>query len=79
MPFADVVVGLAVEGKAHTLHEEGAEALAGAAGEREVDRRGLQAAIPELVGDLPGEVRADVAVDVGDLVAGDDARTICRG
>src|SRR5690606_18607328 len=66
--LADVVVGLAVEGEAHAVDEEGAERLAGRTGEGEVDRAGRQADVALLVGDLAGEVGADVAVDVGELV-----------
>src|SRR5690606_27143745 len=57
---------------------ERAQALAGAAGERQIDCAPRQALIAALVSDLAGEVRADVAIDVGDLVTGDEARALAE-
>ena len=63
--LADVVVGVALEAQRDAGRQERAEALAGGAGEREVDGAVVEALRVGL-GDLVAEHRADGAVDVAD-------------
>src|SRR5439155_6929062 len=64
--LAAVVVGVADEVERHALGEESAEALAGRAGKADVDGVVGQALVAMAPGDVPGEHRADGAVDVAD-------------
>ena len=65
-PLAEVVVGVTDQAQRHPAGHEGPEALAGRAGQADVDRAvGQPGALP-LLGDLVAEHRADGAVDVAD-------------
>ena len=70
--FADVVVGIAFELERDALGEERAEALAGRAGELEVDRVVRQAVCAPRFDDLVAEDRADVRLV---LMIGSSCRT----
>ena len=64
--FTEVVIGLALEFKAHTVNEEGTEALAGRALELDVDRVVGQAFFAILRGDESAEHGTYCAVGVAD-------------
>ena len=64
--LAGVVVGLADERERDAGHQPRAEALAGRAVQRDVDRALRQPVRAEPLGDLAGEDAADGAVDVAD-------------
>ncbi len=66
--LADIVVALPGELDADAPDEERAEALARAAAEVEFERAVGQPFVAVAVGDLAGELRADTAVGVADLV-----------
>ena len=70
--LADVVVGVALDGKGHAPRHEGAEALAGGTLEADADRVIGQALGAVLLGDLVAGDRADHAVDVPDRQLGND-------
>ena len=65
-PLADVVVAVALQLDRDAGREEGAEALAGAAGERDVDRVVGQAVLAARLHQLVAEHRADGALGVHD-------------
>ena len=65
-PLADVVVGVAFERQRDPPRHEGAEALAGRAGELERDRVVGKAGAAVAAGQLAAQDRADRAVDVAD-------------
>ena len=75
--LADVVVGVAFELQRDALGEEGAEALAGRAGELEVDRVVGQQVDAVPLGDLVAEDGADGAVGVDDRRARSRTRRPC--
>src|SRR5690606_20512750 len=64
--LADVVVGVALQPEGDTARDEGAEGLAGRAGEGDVDGVVGQTGAAELPGHLVAEHGADRAVDVAD-------------
>ena len=75
--LADVVVRVAFELERDALGEEGAEALAGGAGELEVDRVVRQQVVAVPLGDLVAEDRADGAIGVDDVELRADLRRRC--
>ncbi len=70
--LADVVVGVALQAEGDALRHEGAEGLAGAADEGQVDGVVGQARATELLGDVVAEHGADGPVDVADRDLGAD-------
>src|SRR5258708_2142425 len=70
--FADIIVGVTLEGEGHAPGHEGAETLAGAASEMNFDRVFGQTLGSPSPGDLAAYDGADDAVDVADGQHGDN-------